>query len=351
MGARERLARVLHRTGAFEIALRARARVRAPLLTILTYHHVHAPDPEYPFDPDVADATPEQFRRHLHLLARHFTVIGVEELCRGLDGGRLPPNPALITFDDGYRSCHDVALPLLRQAGLCAVFFVATSFLSERRLYWWERVAYVVRRARAERVRLTYPEPREIDLRAPGAAGTLVRTVKNTVGLDVERYLEELTAAAGVAWDRAVERRLADDLIMTWDQVRALRDAGMDIESHTRRHRVLQTLGAADLADELAGARADLEREVGRTSRAIAYPVGRPISHLSALRDAVAAAGYRVGFTNGTGASLVRGGLDRFDVRRIALDRNTSDAMFLGQAAIPPLGHQRKGDTSHYVAA
>jgi peptidoglycan/xylan/chitin deacetylase (PgdA/CDA1 family) len=346
---RERLARLLLRTGALDATLRVRARVRAPLVTILTYHHVFDPASDYAFDAAVADATPAQFRRHLEVIARRFTVIGVDELCKALDGAPLPPNPAMITFDDGYRSCLEVAVPILRDVGLRAVFFIATSFVEERRLYWWERIAYLVGTARAERVTLTYPEPREIDLHAPGAAGVLVRVIKNTPGLDVDRFLDHVTRAAKVDWDAAFERRLADNLIMSWDQIRALRDAGMDVESHTRRHRVLQTLDAAALADELTGSRLDLERQLGQPVRAVAYPVGRPISHLKPIRDAVAAAGYQVGFTNASGSTLLIGDVDRFDVRRIAVDRDISEAMFLGQMAIPPLGYQAKIPRTTYA--
>ena len=310
MAVRERLATLLHRTGALDAALKVRARVRAPLVTILTYHHVYEPDSGYPFDPEVADATPDQFRRQLETVARHFQVIGIDELCRALDGGPLPPNPALITFDDGYRSCLEVAAPILRQVGLRAVFFMATSFISERRLYWWERIAYLVRKAPVERVSLTYPEPREIELRAPGGARKLLRTVKDTPGLDVERFLTELTRAARIDWDPGIERRLAD---------------------------------------ELAGSRADLERELGRPVRAIAYPVGRPVAHLPHIRDALTAAGYQVGFTNGSGTTLFRGAVDRFDVRRIAIDRDISEAMFLGQMAIPPLGYANRNQALGYA--
>ena len=92
---------------------------------------------------------------------------------------------------------------------------------------------------------------------------------------------------------------------MTWDQVRALARAGMDVESHGRRHRVLQTLDDATLDDELAGSRADLEAQLGRPVRAIAYPVGRRIAREARIRDALAAAGYRIGLTNQSGVNRV----------------------------------------------
>ena len=97
------------------------------LLSIVTYHHVADHDPAYPYDPDVADATPAQFRRQMETLARYGTPIGDRRADRArVDGAPLPKNPVMVTFDDGYRSCHDVALPILRAVGIRATFFVAT---------------------------------------------------------------------------------------------------------------------------------------------------------------------------------------------------------------------------------
>jgi peptidoglycan/xylan/chitin deacetylase (PgdA/CDA1 family) len=342
MGRRDQLASLLARARGLDAVMAARARLRVPVLSILTYHHVCDPRPDYRFAPDVADVTPEQFRRQMALVAKHFTVIDVEQLLAGLDGAKLPPNPCLITFDDGYRSNLEVALPILREHGMTAVFFIATSFVGERRLYWWDRIAYVVATSTRGRIDLTYPRPMTVELGDRAAArAALVKVIKDEKGLDLERYLGEVTAAAGVTWSRDVERGLADELIMTWDEVRRMRDAGMDIESHTRGHRVLQTLDDAGLRDELDGARVDLARELGKPSRVIAYPVGRTIAPYPQVRAAVAAAGYRCGLTNASGVVPLWRRFDHLDVGRIAVDRSLSDQMFLGQLAIPPLAYRR----------
>src|SRR6476659_6393203 len=145
---RERVAGFLHRTGALQGLLRLRARAPVPTVSIITYHHVADHEPGYPYDPDVADATPAQFRWQMEALAKHGTPLGIDELLRAIDGAPLPKNPVMVTFDDGYRSCHDVALPILRSVGIRATFFIATSFVSERRLYWWERISLMIGQAR-----------------------------------------------------------------------------------------------------------------------------------------------------------------------------------------------------------
>src|SRR5262249_7217859 len=157
----------------------------------------------------------------------------------------------MVTFDDGYRSCHDTALDILRQVGLPAVFFIATSFIDERRLYWWERIAYMLSATRIAVATIDYPKRIEIAPRDPDMLRMLAAVVKDTPSLDLERFLEDLRAALHVDWDRELERKHADELVMTWDQVRALAKAGMDVESHSRGHRVLQTLEPSALRDEL----------------------------------------------------------------------------------------------------
>jgi peptidoglycan/xylan/chitin deacetylase (PgdA/CDA1 family) len=184
------------------------------------------------------------------------------------------------------------------------------------------------------------------DPRHPATRCKLVGLVKNTPGLDVDRFLDGLCTALEVDWSREHESEYADGLIMHWDHVRALARAGMDVESHGKHHRVLQTLDAAGLAEEVGDSRVELEAQLGRPVRAIAYPVGRSIANEGRIRAALATAGYRIGLSNKTGVNRLwpmplRGvwPVDPFDVRRLSTDRRMNDAMFLTQIAVPQLAY------------
>lgn len=346
---RERVAGILHRTVALQGLLRLRGRAPVPTVSIITYHHVQDHDPAYPYDPDVADATPAQFRWQMEALARHCTPIGIDELLRAIDGAPLPKNPVMVTFDDGYLSCHDTALPILRAVGIRATFFIATNYITERRLYWWERVAMLVGRG-VKSGTVAYPisaQTLELVPREPATRKKINDLIKDAKNLDLDRFLDEVAVALGVPWTRELEAEYANGLIMTWDHIRALARAGMDVESHSRTHRVLQTLDDAGLASELLGSREDLETQLGRPIRAIAYPVGRRLGQgTERIRDAIEAAGYRIGLTNASGVNRIwpkalgnMRGLDPLDIRRLSLDRSMSDAMFLTQIALPRLSY------------
>jgi peptidoglycan/xylan/chitin deacetylase (PgdA/CDA1 family) len=282
----------------------------------------------------------------MEALARHCTPIGIDELLRAIDGAPLPKNPVMVTFDDGYLSCHDVALPILRAVGIRATFFIATSYVADRRLYWWERVALIVAQG-TKKGTLTYPQAFEVEPRDPQTRKRINDLIKDAKQLDLDRFLDGVATALGVPWNREIEAEYAAGLIMTWDQVRALSRAGMDIESHSRSHRVLQTLDDAGLESEIAGSRADLEAQLGRPVRAIAYPVGRRLGHgTERIRAKIVEAGYRIGLSNASGVNRIlpkslrsMSKLDPLDIRRLSLDRSMSDAMFLTQIALPRMAY------------
>ena len=86
---------------------------------ILMYHHLAA---EVSGDTVV---TPETFRAQMELLrAAGAQTVTLEELYRYVFYGEaLPDKPVLVTFDDGYRSNYELALPILEELGMQAVTF------------------------------------------------------------------------------------------------------------------------------------------------------------------------------------------------------------------------------------
>jgi peptidoglycan/xylan/chitin deacetylase (PgdA/CDA1 family) len=338
MSKRRRFAHLLHWSGALKAILALRARASPPWLSVLTYHRFESPNGDEPFDDGVVDATIEDFDRQVACLKSHFTVVGIDELCAYATGTPLPPNPVAITFDDGYLDGYEYALPILARHGCKAIFFVPTRFITERRMYWWDRAAYFLKATTESKIHLEYPNPMDIDLSGDKLREIhrVFRVVKHQ-SLDLERFLDELAVAARVPWSRDMERQFADRLLMRWDHVRALRNAGMDVQSHTRTHRVLQTLPESELLDELRGSRIELEREIGGPVRSVAYPVGNPLGGSSPIRAALTAAGYELGFTNGTGPTPLWGELDPFNIRRQTVERGLPEAYLLSILAVPPL--------------
>jgi peptidoglycan/xylan/chitin deacetylase (PgdA/CDA1 family) len=322
----------------------ARSGKRPPRwLSVLSYHRVvPTPPPDYPFDREVIDCDPREFARHMELVARLCTPVGLDEVLEHLERGRrLPPNPVLVTFDDGYRDNREHAQPILDRLGVPACFFVTTGNISQRKVFWWDRVAYLFHQSRVSTARLTYPIPLLLHVRGDGGRSrrTVLRLIKSQPGLDLERFLGHLARALRVDWDGEHERRAAEELLMTWDDVLALAAAGMEIGSHTRTHRVLYTVPPGELAAELAGSRDDIAVAIGRPPRAISYPVGHSLRRMPALLRAVREAGYRAGFTCEPRANPLAGRvpLDPCDLARLPVDIVTRREQLGSYLAAPEL--------------
>lgn len=84
---------------------------------------------------------------------------------------------------------------------------------------------------------------------------------------------------------------------VTWDQIREMRDAGMDIQSHTKTHANLAKISPEKALAELKESRALIESKIDRSVTMVAYPY---YGNNDAVQKLVAEAGYtsaRAGWT------------------------------------------------------
>ncbi|NUP10616.1 MAG: polysaccharide deacetylase family protein [Polyangiaceae bacterium] len=349
MSLRSKLARVLDGLGVVQAALQLRSFVATPWLTTLCYHRTaEQATSGDDLDGEIIDATPAQFDQQMKFLSEHFNFVGVDEVVDFVEGrGKLPMNPVLVTFDDGYKECFTLSLPILKRYGARGTFFISTQHMTERRMFWWDRFNWIVRHTTTDQIRLVYPRELVLDVadeqQKRRTHQTLTTLVKQTVGLNLDRFMEELETAAGCSLPRDEERKMVDRALMSWAEVEHLSSAGMSVGSHSFSHRVLQTVEPKDLDVELGGSRRELEERLGRAIRTIAYPVGYPLGTNETVRRAVRDAGYSLGFTVRAG---VFGGkrFDTLDVPRILMDTSYDLQHFSAMTTLPPLAPRSEVD-------
>jgi peptidoglycan/xylan/chitin deacetylase (PgdA/CDA1 family) len=72
-------------------------------------------------------------------------VIPLADLLSFLDGAKpLPLRSVVITIDDGYKSAHEVAYPVLKAHGFPATIFVYTDFVGARSGLRWDEMQEMV---------------------------------------------------------------------------------------------------------------------------------------------------------------------------------------------------------------
>jgi len=275
-------------------------------LSVLIYHRILAvPDPLLAGEVDA-----QAFAGQMALISHHFNVLPLAEAIECLARGALPPRAVCVTFDDGYADNHDVALPILRQLGVPATFFIASGYLDGGRM-WNDTVIEAVRAAQGPILDLsvlglgTY----RMDSNADRCAGmnALLKRVKYEPPASRDEIAGRIAAAVGGVNPGSP--------MMTRRQVRALHDAGMEIGGHTVTHAILARLTPAEAEKEMADGKAELEAIVGGPVTLFAYPNGKPIEDFGPEHVALARrVGFRAAMTTSWGAA--RTGSDLFQLPR-----------------------------------
>lgn len=280
---------------AFALASPSGPRAR---LSVLIFHRVlDAPDELFPGEVDA-----RRFDQICTWIRRWFNVLALDEAVERLKQARLPSRALSITFDDGYEDNHRVALPILQRHGLSATFFVSTGFL-DGSCMWNDMVIEAMRAAPDGVLDLRALTGGTLRNTAVGDAASRRRAIDLLLGHakylspDVRReFCERVVELAGGS--------SPSRLMMTPEQVRGLRAAGMQVGAHTVSHPILARLDEATARREIASGKAALEDLLGETVTLFAYPNGRPVDDFTS-RDVrlVRECGFAAAFSTAWGTA------------------------------------------------
>ena len=214
--------------------------------------------------------TVEQFRRLVGYYLDHgYRFVAPDDLIGGLGPeGKY----ALLTFDDGYFN-NTLALPVLAEFGVPAVFFVSTDHVRQNKGFWWD-VLYRELSARGVSARRIYRE---------GVALKSRRTE------EIEALLRDRFGP------RAFEPRGDIDRPFTPDELREFaRNPFVNLGNHTANHAILTNYTPDQVRDQILGAQEAILSLTGVSPRMIAYPNG---AHTGAILQTCGEVGLKVGFT------------------------------------------------------
>ena len=241
-----------------------RAAARRGRSLVVCYHTIA---PHRHGEQIIEPIAPELFAAQLRALQQAGDIVPLADiLTRG-------PNarPAFaVTLDDDDPSHVRYALPVLRELGVHATFFLSARSLHGLGAYWWTRLQQSVAEVGLE----------ETCCRV----GHRGRTLKELARVcRANAFVRELETAAPLP-------------AMSVEDIRTLADAGMTIGFHTIRHPLLTKLSRAELATALLDGRDALADAAGREVEYLAYPYGGVNARVAAMARRLA---YSAAFTLG----------------------------------------------------
>lgn len=269
------------------------------------------------------------------MLRENFDVIRPQQIEDALSQESLRL-PVLITFDDGYRDNHELAVPALLEQGLAAVFFIATGPLVIQRGLWTSELWRLGSRLPAGPLGLPPGAPGQMPQNGNGRRAVmraLTRWMSSCREGAREHALDHLARRAGVPRGEGLENSF-----LTPAHLRQMRDAGMALGAHTRSHPHLDRLDPRYHAEETKSSRRDLESLLGHPVTWFAYPnPGGHAPSLEASRTSVKDSGFTHAFTSQPRPILA--GVDRLMLPRVGVYRGEQEETLF--AVADTIGHAR----------
>ena len=260
------------------------------------YHYVAA---EVPAEPRaIFPVSVEALRAQLELLGRSWEFVSRDELLAAAAGeATLPERACAVTFDDGLRCQAELALPLLDELGIPAIFFVPGKPLAEGRVLHVHKVHALRERVDdAELLELVGTEDVPEDVAREHYRYDAPQAARVKYLLNMALPADERDRVVGAAFAEVFpdEAAFAAELYMSRDQIRGLASS---VGAHSYAHEPLALLPPDELDRDLERCTTLLEEITGVRPRAFSYPHGTASTVDVGTARRLAAAGFRVAFT------------------------------------------------------
>jgi peptidoglycan/xylan/chitin deacetylase (PgdA/CDA1 family) len=324
----------------YGITRQVRQKRKGRYLTVLTYHRVLDVGLDFPFDEDLVSASSQQFDEQLSFIGKHFNVINFKMLREHMEGGaHLPDRPLILTFDDGYIDNFEVAYPLLRKHNMTGTMFVAAGYISRNRLFWWDKIAYIVKSTDKSGIELQGRWNLAVDFERhsgkQGAARHVIKWAKTKPDEEKEAFILELAEHCGVEFD---ENNFC--LTMTWENLLEMSNNGIEIGAHSVNHPIFSNVDVERLRDEVIGSKQMIEERLG--SEVVAFgapgrgriPAQDKLRFEENLKKILAEGGFSYSSMYRFGLAYERN-FDPYMVSRIGIESYDGALLFRGKVGYP----------------
>jgi peptidoglycan/xylan/chitin deacetylase (PgdA/CDA1 family) len=180
------------------------------------------------------------------------------------------------TVDDGYGDFRRVAWPIFAEYECPVTVFVVSGFVDGACWCWWDRVEYIVDRARRKRLMLDLGVgAREYawndDVERRRTISMLVERLKRVSEMDRLAAIDRIVEQADVSCPDTPPSRYAP---LSWDDVRFLGEQGVRFGPHTVSHPILSRTSAAQAEEEIRISWERLRAETAAVVPVFCYPNG-----------------------------------------------------------------------------
>jgi peptidoglycan/xylan/chitin deacetylase (PgdA/CDA1 family) len=320
-------------------------------LTVVMYHYIR--ELRHTRFPAIKGLNLSDFREQLAHIRRFYSVITAEALLDSITNqDTLPPNPLLLTFDDGFADHFINVFPLLEQAKLQGSFFVPAMPVVEKQMLDVHKIHFILAnvadtKSLVDEIFRATERGAAKGLQAPAEYYAQYARPSRFDSAEVcfikqmlqyalpENVRNAIVADLFTKYVTSDEEAFAAELYLTPDQIRCMVNMGMYFGSHGYSHPWIGHIKRSDQNLEISRSLDFLSSIGAATHRwVMSYPYGDWNAELlELLRGAgcVAAFTTEVGLANLKSDPLLLSRIDANDLPKIA----TAQACQCGQQPTP----------------
>lgn len=217
-----------------------------------------------------------QFFEQIEYIRRNFSIISIDE---ALGNKRLPKNPCVLTFDDGYKSFLTHAYPILEEYQIPSTIYITTGPVAEEGMIWTDRIFCYLYNKYCEEIDLTefslgkWPIDSKINKRK--SLATILYIMKKT------DYRKKNTLIEKIIKQHKDSSRFSEAFknpfeTLSIDDVKELSEKPLvTIGAHTVNHEVLTRMPVREAAKEIKDSRDFLKKWTGKAICHFSYPDGQ----------------------------------------------------------------------------
>ena len=219
------------------------------------------------------------FEHQIKFIAEKYNIISLKQVVEGMkNGNSLPENPAVITFDDGYKNNLTLALPILQKYRVPATIFLTAGYIGSKEILPLDEVYLVI----------THPKNRSpITISEIGLGPLLldseeailksyyecVRVLKSFPTKEQKIYLALLKEMLESDYEK---RDIVEEFrLLSHEEIEKLSKSGLiDFGAHTVSHEILTNISLEEAENEIIGSKDIIEKYLDEAITFFAYPNG-----------------------------------------------------------------------------
>lgn len=211
--------------------------------------------------------SPRIFEQQMIFLTKYFNVLSLEDILNLKSGIKTPA--VAITFDDGYKDIYQYAYPILKKHKIPATIFIATDFVENRKMFWWDYTNYLLVNLKNDIKIDKYGLIKKDEVEEH--FNSLIEYLKNIDNSERNSIIDKLEASSEL---KEVKKQV-EKLILNWNMINEMQKDNLMIGAHTHTHPIASNQSQDELKSEINKNIDIIFRRCGVKSEIFAYPNGK----------------------------------------------------------------------------